>query len=885
MSSTPTNGPKQNRILAALVPSDFARFQDDLELVSLKLGQVLFEPGDNLAYVFFPADCIVSLIFTTQTGSSAELAISGNDGLVGIPLVLGGNTTTHRAVVQSAGTAYRLKVEIMRWELDQGGDFLNLTLRYTQALMTQMAQSVVCNRHHSVDQQLCRWLLLSLDRLPSPQLNMTQELIANMLGVRREAVTEAAGKLQAAGLIEYSRGRIAIIDRKGLEARVCECYATVSREYQRLFELNPAVRPKGRARPNPDTIRQRAEARLLQTTPDMPKTAWENAQLVHELQVHQIELEMHNEELRHAYDDADALRERYADLYDFAPLGYFTLNAQGVIVELNLAGAVLLGIKGSQKGRHRFAAHVAESDLPAFAEFHQAVLKSGQKLVCEVVLSATAQRPEATVRIAAVTDEEGNECRMVVTDISPEKRAERELQEREQYQRALLDNFPFMVWLKDTESRFLAVNTPFAKAFSKPSADSLRGKTDFDITSHEFAKAYRADDAAVLESGKTKIIEELIETNGEQHWFEVYKSPIAVDGKTIGTVGFSRDIHERYLTQQALRDSEKRYRQLFEKLPLGVAIAQDGLLKYVTPNGLAMTGYLASDYQDKSFLPLIHEADQSWAREAHFAHSRGEVIPEHDEIRLICKSGRVIDCRLHVNSVMWEGRVAALVIFEDVTTQKAMAAELQRLATTDALTGLATKLHFMTHLEQAIAHIRRHGGPEMAVLVLDLDRFTATSETLGRAAGDAMLRLLSALLSDELRMADFAGRIGSNEFAVLLAETDIESARMFAERLHQKAAATSISIGERQASISVTIGIATIRADDASAMQVVQRAADALARAKLSQGNWIQLADTSDSAQPMSLSQTGSGNKRGESSAKTAPGGRRDSRGGDSGSH
>ena len=151
----------------------------------------------------------------------------------------------------------------MRWELDQGGDFLNLTLRYTQALMTQMAQSVVCNRHHSVDQQLCRWLLLSLDRLPSPQLNMTQELIANMLGVRREAVTEAAGKLQAAGLIEYSRGRIAIIDRKGLEARVCECYATVSREYQRLFELNPAVRPKGRARPNPDTIRQRAEARLL----------------------------------------------------------------------------------------------------------------------------------------------------------------------------------------------------------------------------------------------------------------------------------------------------------------------------------------------------------------------------------------------------------------------------------------------------------------------------------------------------------------------------------------------------------------------------------------------------------------------------------------------
>lgn len=441
MSSTLTHSPKQNRILAALVPSDFARLQDDLELVSVKLGQVLFESGDNLGYVYFPADCIVSLVSTTQTGATAELAISGNDGLVGIPLVLGGNTTTHRAVVQSAGTAYRLKVEVMRWELDQGGDFLHLTLRYTQALMTQMAQSVVCNRHHSVDQQLCRWLLLSLDRLPGDQLNMTQELIANMLGVRREAVTEAAGKLQAAGLIQYSRGHITIVDRGALEARVCECYATVKDEYQRLFDLNPSERLKGRVRPNPETIRQRAELRLRQAATDIPKTAWENAQLVHELQVHQIELEMHNEELRHAYEEADALSERYADLYDFAPLGYFTLDVQGIIVDLNLAGAVLLGIKGSQKGRHRFAAHVVASDLPAFAQFHEAVLKARQKLVCEVVLSATSQRPEATVRIEAVPDDEGVQSRMVVTDISVEKKAEKALQARERYQRAVLAIF------------------------------------------------------------------------------------------------------------------------------------------------------------------------------------------------------------------------------------------------------------------------------------------------------------------------------------------------------------------------------------------------------------------------------------------------------------
>ena len=197
MQSELIYSPKQNRILGSLAKNDFSRLQDDLELVHLDLGQVLYESGDTLGYIYFPMTCIVSLIFTTKKGGTAELAITGNDGLVGIPLVLGGNTTTHRVVVQSAGAAYRLKGEVARWELGQGGELNHLALRYTQALMTQMAQSIVCNRFHPIDQQLCRWLLVSLDLLPGNQLNMTQELIANMLGVRREAVTEAAGKLQA----------------------------------------------------------------------------------------------------------------------------------------------------------------------------------------------------------------------------------------------------------------------------------------------------------------------------------------------------------------------------------------------------------------------------------------------------------------------------------------------------------------------------------------------------------------------------------------------------------------------------------------------------------------------------------------------------------------
>ena len=421
MTPTLTYSPKQNRILGALAANDFARLQDDLELVHLELGQVLYESGDTLGHIYFPVTCIVSLIFTTQKGATAELAITGNDGLVGIPLVLGGDTTTHRVVVQSAGAAYRLRVETIRWELDQGGELQHLALRYTQALMTQMAQSIVCNRHHSVDQQLCRWLLLSLDRLPGNQLNMTQELIANMLGVRREAVTEAAGKLQAAGLIEYSRGHITVTDRPGLEARACECYATVKAEYDRIFLMTPELRIINRARPNPATLRKRAEERLMQTAVAAPTTDWDKARLVHELQVHQIELEMHNEELRHAYEEADFLRERYADIYDFAPVAYFTLDPLGVILDVNLAGAVLLGIKGSQKNRHRFAAFVSADHLDAFNHFVDDVLHTNRKMVCETVLSATSQHPEITVKIEAVPDEARQECRMVVMDITAEK--------------------------------------------------------------------------------------------------------------------------------------------------------------------------------------------------------------------------------------------------------------------------------------------------------------------------------------------------------------------------------------------------------------------------------------------------------------------------------
>ena len=235
------HSPHLNRLLAALPAEEFERLAPHLELVAMPLGEVLYESGGQLRHVYFPTTSIVSLLYVMQNGASAEIAVIGNEGVVGVSLFMGGETTTSRAIVQSDGHGYRLEGQLLKDEFNRAGFLLRLLLRYTQALITQMAQTAVCNRHHSIEQQLCRWLLLSLDRLSSNTLVMTQELISNMLGVRREGVTEAARRLQTAGLIRYSRGRIEVIDRPRLEQAVCECYGVVKRESDRLLDDAPRL--------------------------------------------------------------------------------------------------------------------------------------------------------------------------------------------------------------------------------------------------------------------------------------------------------------------------------------------------------------------------------------------------------------------------------------------------------------------------------------------------------------------------------------------------------------------------------------------------------------------------------------------------------------------
>ena len=243
--------PELNHLLAALPAEVRERIFPHLELVSLPLGKVLYESGDALRHVYFPTDSIVSLLYVMEDGASAEISVVGNEGLIGVALFMGGESTPSRAIVQSSGSAYRLLGQKLKDEFNRHGAMLLLMLRYTQSLITQMAQTAVCNRHHTIDQQLCRWLLLSLDRLPSNRLTMTQELIANMLGVRREGVTDAAGKLQKLGVIEYSRGTISVLDRPKLEKLSCECYAVVKAETDRLLPYLPVPEVAGKPKVEP----------------------------------------------------------------------------------------------------------------------------------------------------------------------------------------------------------------------------------------------------------------------------------------------------------------------------------------------------------------------------------------------------------------------------------------------------------------------------------------------------------------------------------------------------------------------------------------------------------------------------------------------------------
>jgi len=411
---------RQNAILAALPMLDYAGMADDLEAVDLAFGQVLDEPGASSGYVHFPISCTASLVSSTQDGEMSELAICGHEGLVGVAAILGMPVLNHRAVVMKAGQAYRLSVVNFEEALARSDAFRRLALRYVQALMAQMSQSIVCSRHHSVLQRLSFWLLFNQDRADRAQLKVTHENIAHMLGVRRESITQAAGQLQSDGWIKTSRGRISIENTPGLASRACECYGLLKTEYERLHQPTPA----GHNCTNGVAMAREPEAAPDHAVPALPL----------------------------------AEDRKYADIYNFAPVGLLSVDAQGRMLEVNMAGAILLGMQRSQSSNQVFTDLLTEGSRQVFLDFHAEVMSGKCRRHCELSLLATPQRPFAVVRVEATVDEDGLENRMVLLDITAQVQQAQALATREREQRALLEHLPGVFWIKDEQGQFVAVN-------------------------------------------------------------------------------------------------------------------------------------------------------------------------------------------------------------------------------------------------------------------------------------------------------------------------------------------------------------------------------------------------------------------------------------------
>lgn len=395
---------RQNKILSGVPLSQYARFSEHLKSVELSAGEVICEAGESLAFVYFPTTCTTTLMSQTAEGASSELAMTGRDGLVGVSLVLGSGSMNHRVVVQCAGQAFRMPADVFRLEMGRCPELQQLALCYVQALITQMAQSIVCIAHHSVSERVSLWLLFNQDALCSDPLKVTHETIANMLGVRRESVTQALGKFQTAGLIGSGRGKIKILNRDGLQEGVCECFSLVTAETQRLF------------------------ARLGRFQ--------ESAMAPEELGALSVS---------HQY----ALLQKYQDTYDFAPVGFVSLDAQGCVVQTNLTGAIMLDIQRSLERSSEFTQFMKPEDRVVFQSFLQEVLSGKCRRHCEVTLHETDHRADMTVRVQATLSEMGDECRLVLIDVTEDKRlAVQALLQERQHQEQLTKQ-AFMLWFND----------------------------------------------------------------------------------------------------------------------------------------------------------------------------------------------------------------------------------------------------------------------------------------------------------------------------------------------------------------------------------------------------------------------------------------------------
>lgn len=518
MSYPMVESARQNRILAALPLNHYARMAEQLTPVDLQAGQFIGQPGKTVDHVYFPTTCTASLVSTTQDGDTSELALVGRDGLLGVSLVLGSAAMNHRVMVQSAGRAWRMTAADFQKELQTCQPLHQLALCHVQALITQMAQSIVCSRHHAISERLSFWLLANLDVLPSEQLRVTHENIASMLGVRRESVTQALGKFQADGWVSNSRGKITIHDRDGLASQVCECFDIVKSESQRIFQR--LVLPGG------------------STLACAVSSPWDQGTISDDVSVPQQAL------ASLPPDAAQELLRKYQDVYDFAPVGFASLDEQGRVTGTNLAGAILLGLQRSQHQNPVLTGLLDDASREEFEAFQQEVLSGKCRRHCEVTLPAAGHRGEVVLRLDATVDESGEEVRLVMTDITAERQRMAQILVQQHDQQALLDHSPFMLWGQDAQGRVVAANASLKALMG----DAQPGHAGFDVNA---LTAWLRDAQQVAEPGQVQEVPFLL--NGQERWFELHHARYQGSDQVGLQLGYARDITERKLQEQRLR--------------------------------------------------------------------------------------------------------------------------------------------------------------------------------------------------------------------------------------------------------------------------------------------------------------------------------------------